>query len=245
MGIELPGRTLLIGALSGSLFGIEKTSNAWVFFECPELKSVVFPVSTYKIGDQAFRQEIRATFLDGDTSCFSANNTQRSFVAGTTIISAPGTNIRHDAYLNGFKWEALGTYDLSTAGVGNNKKVDVTFDFAEYTGKPVTPLKAVRVNANPDKYAEGILLTKDVDYTVTYSNNINAGTGIATITGKGDYIGTITREFTITGSGTPTTQSISNATMTLPYTTKEYTGVEFKNCQLLVIPCFQELKIVL
>lgn len=42
-----------------------------------------------------------------------------------------------------------------------------------------------------------ILLTQDVDYTVSYENNINPGTAAVTVTGIGDYTGSITLEFTI------------------------------------------------
>lgn len=52
------------------------------------------------------------------------------------------------------------------------------------------------------KYAEGsytikAYLNKGTDYTVSYGKNVNAGTGTITITGKGNYTGKITREFTI------------------------------------------------
>lgn len=43
----------------------------------------------------------------------------------------------------------------------------------------------------------GKRLTKDKDYTVTYSNNVNEGTVTMTITGKGEYKGTVTRTFKI------------------------------------------------
>jgi GH25 family lysozyme M1 (1,4-beta-N-acetylmuramidase) len=43
-------------------------------------------------------------------------------------------------------------------------------------------------------------LTKDTDYTVEYSNNTNKGTAKATITGKGDYTGTVDVSFTITSA---------------------------------------------
>lgn len=38
---------------------------------------------------------------------------------------------------------------------------------------------------------------QDIDYTVEYSNNVNVGTATVTITGKGDYRGTITHTFSI------------------------------------------------
>ena len=40
-------------------------------------------------------------------------------------------------------------------------------------------------------------LVEDKDYTVTYSNNTNAGTATATVTGKGNYTGSVSKNFTI------------------------------------------------
>ena len=40
-------------------------------------------------------------------------------------------------------------------------------------------------------------LVEDKDYTVTYSNNTNAGTATATVTGKGNYTGSASKDFTI------------------------------------------------
>lgn len=52
---------------------------------------------------------------------------------------------------------------------------------------------------------QGKTLTKNVDYTVAYSNNTEAGTAKVTITGRGNYTGTADKEFTIeenSGAGT-------------------------------------------
>lgn len=63
-----------------------------------------------------------------------------------------------------------------------------------YTGKVIEPEISV-------SYGD-ITLVEDVDYEITYSNNIEAtGSGEpakATITGKGSFTGTVYREFTIT-----------------------------------------------
>ena len=40
-------------------------------------------------------------------------------------------------------------------------------------------------------------LVEGKDYTVTYSNNTNAGTATATVTGKGNYTGSVSKNFTI------------------------------------------------
>ena len=53
-------------------------------------------------------------------------------------------------------------------------------------------------------------LTANTDYTVSYNNNINAGTASVTITGKGSYSGSQTKNFTITPAAlTKTTISLS------------------------------------
>lgn len=58
-----------------------------------------------------------------------------------------------------------------------------------YTGSAITPRIFV--------YADHILLTENTDYTVKYSNNVNAGEGLISVKCKGDYSGTATEKFTI------------------------------------------------
>ncbi|MDO4308131.1 MAG: Ig-like domain-containing protein [Eubacteriales bacterium] len=58
-----------------------------------------------------------------------------------------------------------------------------------YTGKAIQPAVTVTYGKTT--------LTRDKDYTLTYSGNINAGTAKVTVKGKGDYSGTVTKEFTI------------------------------------------------
>lgn len=44
---------------------------------------------------------------------------------------------------------------------------------------------------------DGTALKLDTDYTVTYQNNVNAGTATAVVTGKWNYDGTVNKNFTI------------------------------------------------
>ena len=46
-------------------------------------------------------------------------------------------------------------------------------------------------------YVGGQSLKKNVDYTVKYSNNVEIGTGVITVTGIGNYTGEISAEFPI------------------------------------------------
>ena len=62
-------------------------------------------------------------------------------------------------------------------------------DTYTYTGKAIEP--AITVSDGT------ILLIEGTDYTVTYGNNIHAGTASVIITGKGNYIGTVEKSFTI------------------------------------------------
>ena len=68
-------------------------------------------------------------------------------------------------------------------------------------------------------------LTTGTDFTVSYSNNINVGTATVTVTGKGNYTGTISKNFTITD--VPKTD-ISNCTVTLSQTSYIYDGAAKK-----------------
>ena len=58
-----------------------------------------------------------------------------------------------------------------------------------YTGSQIKPEVTVYYNDNT--------LINGKDYTVAYSKNIKPGTGIITVTGKGDYTGTATQTFMI------------------------------------------------
>jgi hypothetical protein len=65
----------------------------------------------------------------------------------------------------------------------------VTVENQTYNGSALTPTPSVTLNGN--------IIPSD-GYTVTYSNNINAGTATITIVGDGiTYRGTVTQTFTI------------------------------------------------
>lgn len=77
---------------------------------------------------------------------------------------------------NKFSVFAVGsTNDISYASV------DAIAD-QTYTGTEVKPAVYVTING-------GVKLVEGVDYTVTYKNNVNAGTATAVITGIGDFAG--------------------------------------------------------
>ena len=83
----------------------------------------------------------------------------------------------------------------------------------EYSGKPITSRLTVK--------QLGRELDKGKDYTISYSDNTNAGTAKVIITGKGKYTGTIEKEFKITP------KKITPA-VTLNGTSFTYTGKALK-----------------
>lgn len=80
----------------------------------------------------------------------------------------------------------------SSESLGNISKAAVTLAKTSYTydGKAKTPSVTVKL--------DGKTLVLNTDYTVSYSDNIKAGTAKVTITGRGKYTGTKTASFTIT-----------------------------------------------
>ncbi|MBO4815505.1 MAG: hypothetical protein J5507_00785 [Clostridia bacterium] len=77
-------------------------------------------------------------------------------------------------------------YDISGFSIYDNSGGSY-----RYTGKPIKPTISSVTNYNNTIYL------KSSDYTVSYKNNINVGTTKIIITGKGNYCGSTTRNFSI------------------------------------------------
>ena len=126
---------------------------------------------------------------------------------------------------------SVGTATLSADVLGQTVTCSVTVtaatsftvtleqDSYNYTGKPITPKVTVTWGDTT--------LTEGVDYTVTYANNTQVGTATVTVTGKGNYTGTVTKEFTIT----PCTHQWDDGVVTTPATCAAE-GVRTYTCQL-------------
>lgn len=71
-----------------------------------------------------------------------------------------------------------------------------SIDNSVYTGSEIRPLPIITAVVN----GTTVELQNGRDYDLTYSNNINAGTATVTATGKGNYTGTLSTSWTITGA---------------------------------------------
>lgn len=120
------------------------------------------------------------------------------------------------------------TYDATTNNILENsstytivKDTQVVTDISKeakvdditakiYTGKEIKPECKITVG--------DVVLTEGTDYTVTYTDNINVGTGTVSIKGKGDYTGTLTKKFKIQAA------SVQEKKITLSKTNYVYDG---------------------
>lgn len=120
--------------------------------------------------------------LDKDYKINYSNNIN----IGTASIQITGIGNYTNSVIKEFQIEAqekvITTKNISALNISDisNKT---------YTGKVITPEVLI--------YDDSTLLIKDIDYTLSYSNNLNIGTGNITITGIGNYTGLITKTFNI------------------------------------------------
>ena len=77
--------------------------------------------------------------------------------------------------------------DISSASVS-------AIDAQTYTGSAIEPAVTVTL--------DGTTLVEGTDYTVEYANNVEVGTATVTITGAGDYIGSLSASFEIVAAET-------------------------------------------
>ena len=84
-----------------------------------------------------------------------------------------------------------------------------------YTGKALTPQPTVKIGSKT--------LKKDVDYTVSYKNNINVGTATVVVAGKGNYSGSKASTFKINSKPKARAISLAKASIT-GLKAKAYTG---------------------
>lgn len=85
-----------------------------------------------------------------------------------------------------------------------------------YTGSAITPAVTVKDGS--------CTLTKDADYTISYTNNIDVGTATVEVTGKGNYKGTINQMFTIEPRLLPDGKSLTDYVTISPAPVDDWYG---------------------
>ena len=142
-------------------------------------------------------------------------------VAGKLAVPATGYTVSYSNNTN------AGTATVTITGKGNfsgTKKYTFAINAISIANANVTGISDVECTGqaitqnNLAVTVNGKKLTADKDYTVAYANNKNAGTAKLTITGKGNYKGSIAKTFNIKRA------NISNAKLVLSKTAFTYNG---------------------
>ena len=198
------------------LAGVEIPQGAgsietFAFASCAALSVVIIPDSVATIGTAAFAScsltDIYFTGTKEQWDRISKIGDTAAAVSKATIhynytpVSPPEPDTGDDNDNN--SGDNTGDNDNSGSGgnTGGSDNVGDSVDISKaavrlaqtsyiYDGKAKNPSVTVEL--------DGKILILDTDYTVSYSNNIEAGTAQVTITGKGNYTGSATACFTIT-----------------------------------------------
>ncbi|MCC8066959.1 MAG: Ig-like domain-containing protein [Clostridiales bacterium] len=175
------GSTSMIGSYSVEEENPIRTA-LYEYLDIASLNGFSYPLIVLIDGNN----QVRSITGDGYHSADEIYETISTFA---NVANSPSTPILTDASIAGSS-----KVELSACSVSLSKSSYV------YNGKARKPSVTV-------KY-DGTKLTRGTDYTVSYSNNKSAGTATVTVTGKGNYSGTVEKTFKIIPKGT----SISNLT---------------------------------
>lgn len=153
--------------------------------------SALSPAVTVKYGNTTLKKNT-------DYTVAYSNNVN----AGTGTITITGKGIYGGSVKKTFTIKKLGISASAVSGTGN--KV--------YTGSAIKPVPVVKVG--------GRTLKNGTDFTVSYKNNTEPGTATLSVTGKGNYSGSVSKTFKITA------RAINDVEVTVPDTV--FTGVQVR-----------------
>lgn len=151
--------------------------------------------------------EPEVTVTDGGTTLTLGTDYTIGYSANVNVGTATATITGKGNYSG----EKAATFTISPKAVTNDG-ITVTIPSQSWTGSAIEPAVTVKDGETT--------LTLGTDYEVAYSNNVNAGTATATITGKGNYSDSKEATFTIS----PKLVTNDDITVTIPSQT--WTGNE-------------------
>ena len=155
------------------------TVGSEVFWDCRKLTgTVTIPSTVTSLNGKALWLSHFTTIVNNCDQTLDA-----SYVAGSNEHIEDGTG-QVNVIGKGTYTRVPGASGADLSGATVTGIADKT-----YTGKAQTQSPTVVVN--------GTTLTSGTDYTLSYKNNVNAGTATVTISGAGSYTGSIDKTFTI------------------------------------------------
>lgn len=155
-------------------------------------------------GDENYRDFVMESSDEGILSSYKLGRDYAFDVLSTGIVKIKAYPVYNPSIAK--------TYTLRVGDEGDLaiSDADITLSQTSYTYDGSERKPSVTLTYNDIK------LTSGTDYTVTYKNNINAGTATVEITGAGIFGGTTNKTFTINKC------DLSDATVTLSATSFEY-----------------------
>lgn len=201
------------------------------FNRCP-VKKIVIPESLADITEEIFKEceELEVVVIGGNVEEIGPQAFADCPLLETVVIPDSVTSISDDAFENANEDLVIycneGSYAQTYATENNIKYTTLVIDPIEnqtYTGKEITP----EVNAS----ANNRNLTQDTEYSVSYKDNVNAGSAKAIVKGLGDFKHlAATAKFTILPQGTKNIHVVNDSATYSPNGVKPkiyvYNGVQ-------------------
>lgn len=166
--------------------------------------TVVFDKTSFVYNGKAIKPSF--SVKDGSTSTLAPGSEyiytyQNNTNAGTAKVVITGQG----AYYSGTK---TATFTISPKSI-SGCTLSIDSDSYTYSGSAIVPVVTV---------TDGSATVASSNYTVSCTNNVNAGTATVTVTAKNNYSGTLKKTFKVNP------KSISNCTITVNPTSYTYDG---------------------
>ena len=228
--------TPITGA-SGTIINLSLTASATAATGSASVKDILFVDTnsgSVAISDQSFQisvkraQSLSLTTLPSQTygsSYTLPSQTDQGLALTWTAASSSVATVSGNVLTT----KGVGSTTVTATQAGNSsylpfsKTYNLTVTAKSVSSLTISSIAAVTYNGSAQTPAVTVkdgttTLTNGTHYTVSYSNNTNAGTATVTITGKGNYTGTKTADFTINA------KTVSSPTITLSQTSYTYDG---------------------
>lgn len=228
--------TVVVEAIDGNKNGLEGIKEATFTIDPIYVQSTNSNEANYVYMDNIAEQKYTGTALRPSVTVYyqeKPSTTKKTLIKDKdyTVTYTNNTAIGTGKATVSFKgnYRALGS-DLTknfiitkgTLLTAANTTISGVNDTYDYTGYAIKPTVYVTYRSGyTTKVLTQSTTTRTYDYKVDYSSNIAAGTATITVTGQGEYAGTVTKTFAIK-------YNLSNATVTATPSTYLYDGKEKK-----------------
>lgn len=156
-------------------------------YKATTLSTLVIEEGVESIGKYAFKEALLETvhFPNSITTVGEKPFMNNKGKEGSHVVEVTTNNLEHlELTDETYEVKYVGLWPLSMF----EDKIELSFEAASYVGSEITP--EVKI--------EGLII--DTDFTVSYKDNVEAGTATVVITGIGEYEGVVEKTFTITGN---------------------------------------------